>query len=482
MEATKKIKEPEHLIQAKKATKFKLPDTYLIIVGIMIFAAILTYIIPAGVYHMKMDPVTGKKVLDASTFHYVKQTPTTLIQFLLAFSHGLKKQGTMILNVILICGCFHVVNETKGLSNFFAYVIARLHSKVLLIIPIIMALFGFLGSTGAMVNSTIAFIPLGLVIASQMKMDRVFAMAVIYLSTFAGFGSSFMSVNSVQVAQQIAELPLLSGSGFRMVVSAIIVGVSIIYSLIYCFMVRKDPTKSVLWGTTAWGFDDLDAPQVDFEKIKLDWRDVVICLLTFGSFGLFVWGAITQHWGQDMMAAFMVFVAVVGGWVGHMNCTQIARTFVEGARKVLYGVLLIGFASGISLIMADGRIIHTIIHAVSIPLSHMSGPWAAVCMFWFNLLFNFFVCSASGQAAIVMPIMTPMADIVGLTRQVAVLAYQYGDGLSNTIFPVSSSLVASLAIAGVPFDRWLKFQIPLFLIWVAIASVAISIAVLIGYH
>lgn len=473
------VNEGKPLEKVKKAEKFKMPDTYLIIVGIMIFAALLTYIIPAGVYGTKLDPVTGKEVLDSASFQYVKNTPTTLIQFLLAFSHGLTKQGTMILNVILICGCFHVVNETKGLSNFFGYVIAKLHTKALLIIPVVMVLFGFLGSSGALVNSTIAFVPIGLVIASQLGMDRVFAMAVIYLSTFAGFGSSFMSVSSVQIAQQLADLPVLSGSGFRIVVSAVIVLAAIIYTMIYCFRVRKDNTKSVLWGTEAWGFDDIDQNENFDAKITI--KDLIIVVCTFGSFGLFVWGAINKDWGQDMMAAFMVFCAIFCGLLSGMSCEKVAKEFVVGARKVLYGVILIGFASGISLILTDGQIIHTIIHAVAIPLSKLSGPIAAVAMFWFNLVFNFFVCSASGQAAIVMPIMAPLADIVGLTRQVAVLAYQYGDGLSNTIFPVSSSLVASLAIAGVPFQKWLKFQIPLFLIWVVIASVAISIAVMIGY-
>lgn len=200
--------------EGKAKKEFKMPDTYLIIVGIMIFAALLTYIIPAGLYESVTDPVTGKTVLDPDSFHYVQRTPCTLIQFLLAFSHGLSKQGTMILNVILICGCFHVVNETKGLSNFFSAVISKLHDKALLIIPVIMVMFGFLGSSGALINSTIAFIPIGLVIASQLGMDRVSAMAIIYLSTFAGFGSSFMSVSSVQIAQQLAELPVLSGSGF----------------------------------------------------------------------------------------------------------------------------------------------------------------------------------------------------------------------------------------------------------------------------
>lgn len=469
----------EKEIKTKEKKAFKLPDTYVIIVSIMLFAAFLTYIIPAGLYGTKIDAISGKEILDSASFQYVKNTPTSLLQFLQAFNKGLAKQSTMILNVILICGCFRVVNDTKALSNFFSSVIAKLHNKALLIIPVIMILFGFLGSTGALVNSTIAFLPIGLVVASQLGMDRVSAMAIIYLSTFAGFGSSFMSINSVQVAQQIADLPLLSGSGLRMVVSMVIIAATIIYTLIYCTKIRKDPTKSVLYGTSAQGFEGV-AQDADFDA-HITVKDIIINILTFGGFGLFVYGAINLGWGQDMMASFMVFIAIASGFIAGMNPDEIAKSFVGGAKGVLYGVILIGFASGISLILADGQIIHTIIHAVAIPLSKLTGPIAAVFMFLFNLVFNFFVCSASGQAAVVMPIMAPLADIVGLSRQVAVLAYQYGDGLSNTIFPVSSSLVASLAIAGVPFQKWLKFQVPLFVIWVVIASVAISIAVMTGY-
>lgn len=458
--------------------QFKLPDTYVIMVGIMFFAALLTYIIPAGTYEFMIDPVSGNEVLNPDTFHYVTRTPTTLLQFLQAPLKGLKKQSSMILAVIVICSCFRVVNDTRALDHFFTTAINTFKGKAMLLIPVIMALFGFLGSTGALVNSTVAFIPIGLVVASQLHMDRVAAMAIIYLATFAGFGSSFMSVNSVQVAQEIAELPILSGAEFRMVVSAIIVCVSIAYTMRYAKKIIKDPTKSVLYGTAQYGFDGV----VD-EKIeaKLTWQDIVIVILTFGGFGVFVYGAINLDWGQDMMCAFMLFIAVVSGLLAKMTPDEIAKSFKNGTKGIVPGMILVGFATCISIILTDGQIIHTIIHAVAIPLSKLPGPISAIAMFLFNLVFNFFVCSASGQAAIVMPIMTPLADAVGITRQVAVLAYQYGDGLSNTIFPVSSTFIASLGIAGVPYERWLKFQLPLFAVWVVIASIAISVAVMIGY-
>lgn len=404
------------------------------------------------------------------------KTPTTLLQLLKAPLAGLKKQSSMILAVILICSCFHVVNDTKALSNFFAAAIHKFQNKAILLIPIIMALFGFLGTTGALVNSTVAFIPIGLVVASQLGMDRISAMAIIYLATFAGFGTSFMSVSSVQIAQEMADVPLLSGSGFRVVVSAIIILVSIIYTLRYSTKIMKDPTKSYLYGTAMQGFEGIDHPDFD---VKLTWQDITIVILTFGGFGVFVYGAINLDWGQDMMAAFMLFIAIASGFLAKMTPDEIAASFKRGIKGIAPGMILVGFATGISLIM---RWQHYPYHH---PCSSNSTVLfnrtiAAVVMFLFNLVFNFFVCSASGQAAIVMPIMTPLADVYGLTRQVAVLAYQYGDGLSNTIFPVSSSLVASLAIAGVPFEKWLKYQIPLFCIWVVIVSIAICVAVMTG--
>ncbi|MBR3211917.1 MAG: AbgT family transporter, partial [Firmicutes bacterium] len=159
---------------------------------------------------------------------------------------------------------------------------------------------------------------------------------------------------------------------------------------------------------------------------------------------------------------------------------KVARTFVEGSKKMVYAALLIGLASCISIILTDGQIIHTIIHAITLSLTTLPKALAAVCMFLVNLVFNFFVSSASGQAAIVMPIMVPMADILNISRQVAVLAFQYGDGFSNSIIPTSGVLMAALGVAKVPFDKWVKFMWPLFLAWTIIGCIAIAIAVAIN--
>ena len=457
--------------------QFKLPDTMVIIFIIMIFVALLTYIIPAGTYDTVID-AAGEEVVDPNSFHYIARSPVSILNFFKAPLNGLKKQSSMILSVIVICSCFRVVNDTKALSNFFTAALNKLQHRAILLIPVIMTLFGILGSTGALVNSTVAFIPIGLVIASQLGMDRISAMAIIYLATFAGYGSSFMSVTSVQLAQEIAGVPLLSGAGFRAVVSAIIVLSSIIYTIRYSSRVMKDKTKSFLYGTEMENFEGIDHPDFD---IKLTWVDLVIVILTFGTFGLFVWGAVTLDWGQDMMAAMMLMVAIASGFLSGMNGDKIAKSFKNGAKGIIPGMVQVGFATSIGMMMESGNIIHTVVNVIAAPLSHMTPMLAAIIMFLFGcFVLNFVVTSSSGQAAIIMPVLAPLSDVIGLSRQVAVLAYQYGDGMSNVLYPVSSTLVASLGIAGVPYQKWVRFVAPLFGIWCIISMIAIAVAVVIG--
>jgi len=462
----------------KQKKPFQLPDTYVLIAIMLIVMAILTYIVPAGTYDMIKDEVTGKELVDATSFHYVERTPVTLLQFLMAFYTGLNKNYSTIFFVMLVGGYFKIVNETGAISNGLSVAINGLKEKALIAIPIVMLCFCFLGATGVLINPVVAFIPIGLIVAQQMKMDRIAAMAIIYLGCFSGWCTSFMAASSVQLAQKIADIPVLSGIGLRFVVTMTVAAVTIIYVMRYCWKIRKDPTKSILYGTEYEGFGELDEVKVEH---KFGTRDIVILVLVFGSLILYVWGAVTKGWGQEYMAAFLLASCVAAGFISGMSADEISRSFMKGCREMAYGAILIGFASAIAVLLTNGNIIHTIIYAASLPLSAMPKTLAAVFMFYINLVFNFFVSSASGQAAIVMPIMTPLADVVGLTRQVAVLAYQYGDGLSNTIIPTSGVLMAAIGVAGIPFSKWLKFQVPLFLIWTAICTVAMVVAVLIGY-
>ncbi len=455
--------------------KFKMPDTYVIVAILIIAVAILTYIIPAGVY----DTITtesGQTMVDPTTYHRVDQNPTTIKGLLFAFYDGLKNNASMIFFVMLVGAYFEIALQTTAIQRALRILIGKMKDKAFIMIPIVMIFFAILGATGVLINAVVAFIPLGLAVAEIMGLDRVAAMAFLYLGTYAGFNSSFMSASSVQIAQQMAELPILSGMGFRVVITCIIVLVTIIYVMRYCLKIYKDKTKSIM-PVSEYPFDENMSSEV---HDKFTARDIIILLLVFGGLAVYVVGCIKFKWGYDYMAAIMLITCVIAGFVGGMGPSQVAKTFIEGAKKMVYAGLLIGFASCISILLSQAQIIHTIIYAVTIPLVMLPKALAAVFMFIVNLIFNFFVSSASGQAAIVMPIMTPMADILGISRQVAVLAYQYGDGFSNCVIPTSGVLMAALGVAKVPFDKWLKFMFPLFLIWTVIGCIAVAVATMIG--
>ncbi|MBQ1483953.1 MAG: YfcC family protein [Eubacterium sp.] len=462
-------------METEKKKGFKMPDTYVIVFIMLLIVALLTFIIPAGVY----DTVTtesGQTMVDAESFHAVDQNPTTIKGLLFAFYTGLKNNASMIFFVMLIGGYMEIALATTSIQRGLRIMISRMKDKAFIMIPLVMIFFAILGATGVLINAVVAFIPLGLAIADILKLDRISAMAFLYLGTYAGFNSSFMSASSVQIAQNMAELPLLSGMGFRVVVTCVVVAVTIAYVMRYCLRVNKDSQRSIM-PVAEYPFDeDLSAEVTD----KFGGKDIIILILVFGGLAFYVYGCIRFKWGYDYMAAIMMVACIAAGFVGGMGPSKVARTFVEGSKKMVYAALLIGLASCISIILTDGQIIHTIIHAITLSLTTLPKALAAVCMFLVNLVFNFFVSSASGQAAIVMPIMVPMADLLEIPRQVAVLAYQYGDGFSNSIIPTSGVLMAALGVAKVPFDKWVKFMWPLFLAWTIIGCIAIAIAVAIN--
>lgn len=462
----------ENLNDKKKG--FSLPDTYVIVAILVIFMAILTYIIPAGVY----DTITtdsGKTMVDPETFHFVDQTSVGLMDTLFAFYTGLKNNASMIFFVMLVGGYFEIALETTAIQRGLRILISKMADKAFVLIPIVMLFFAILGATGVLINAVVAFIPLGLAVAEIMKLDRISAMAFLYLGTYAGFNSSFMAASSVQIAQEMADLPLLSGMGFRVVVTTVIVLVTIIYVMRYSIGISKDPSKSIM-PTSEYPFENNISTEVDD---KFTARDVIILILVFGGLATYVFGCIKYTWGYDYMAAIMLITCVIAGFVGKLNADQIAKSFINGVKKMVYAGFLIGLASAISVIITQGQIIHTIIYYISMPLVLLPKTIAAVFMFLVNLVFNFFVSSASGQAAIVMPLMVPMSDILDIPRQVAVLAFQYGDGFSNCIIPTSGVLMAALGVARVPFEKWLKFMLPLFFVWTLIGCIAVATGVII---
>jgi uncharacterized ion transporter superfamily protein YfcC len=458
----------------KETKKFKLsmPETYVIIFAFLIFATLLTYIVPAGEYQMVKEGNTS--VVDPNSFAYVDRSPTTFRQFWRALPEGMVKGSQIIFFVLLTGGFFQIINDTGSLDLVIDHFVRKLGDKSYWTLPVVMVMMSILGAFGIVVNVVVAFIPIGLVLARKLKMDGLVAVSSMYLAAFAGFGSTFMAASSVQVAQNIAQLPPLSGLGLRVVVFVVITLVTIVYVMRYGLKVRKDSNNSLLDEKVIENTEDESGRE-------MSWKNVLIVLLLFAGIAFYAVGTVCFSFDLYDMSAIIFLVAIVSAILGGMSPNAISRSFIKGCRGMVYAGFAIGLANAITIVLTNGKIIHTIIRALSMPVANFPAAISAPLLMIVNTIFNFFVPSNSGQAAIVMPLMAPMADILGFSRQVAVLAYQYGAGFGDIIIPTSGVLMASLGSANVPFQKWIKYILPLFFTWVAIGILAIVIGVMIGY-
>ncbi len=473
-QATAQKREPEHK-QAKKKG-FKIPNTYTLITLFVIVAALLTYIVPAGHYNMIQDAATGKTLIDPNSFEFIERTPVGIMDFLLSIVDGMNGAAGIIFLVFLVGGFFQIINDTGAIDSAISAAIQKFEKKALLVIPIIMATMSILGALGIIVNAVIAFIPIGVILAKKLKLDPVAGMAIMYVGAYSGFTTSPMGPFNTVLGQTIAGIPLMSGFLFRSVVWAFLFAASLWYVMRYSNKVKSDLNHTVLDKIEWADPSDTAKPSTEFKV-----SHVLILMILFGGFALYAYGSFKLGWSLNYLSAIMMAVALISGTIGRMHPDDMAKSFIAGCKSMVYGALVIGFAKAITIVLTEGQIIHSLIYFMSLPLSKVGAVLSGVLMFYINLVFNFFVPSGSGQAMVVMPLMAPMADVVGVTRQIAVSAYQYGDGFSNTVIPTSGVLMAALGVAKIPYEKWLKFMLPLFGIWCLIGTLSIIIGVMIGW-
>jgi uncharacterized ion transporter superfamily protein YfcC len=471
------VKAKKQVVEIEQKKKFKIPNTYTLIMLFVMVAVALTYIIPAGQYEMIKDATTGKTLIDPSSFHFVDRTPVGIMGFLLSITNGMNGAAGVIFLVFLVGGFFQVINDTGAIDAAINVSINKLEKKALLVIPFIMVVMSVLGALGIIVNAVIAFIPIGIALAKKLKLDPIAGVAIMYIGAYSGFTATPMGPFNTVLGQTIAGIPIMSGFGYRTFIWAIVFIVSLWYVVRYVKKVQSDIGNSVL-DKIEWA--ESDGGSTGNNSFTFQHGLVLVAL--FAGFVLYAYGSFKLKWGLSYLSAIMLGVALISGLIARQNPDDMAVSFINGCKSMVYGALVIGFAKAITIVLTDGNIIHSIIYYMSIPLSKAGATLSGALMFYINLLFNFFVPSGSGQAMVVMPLMAPMADVVGVSRQIAVSAYQYGDGFSNTVIPTSGVLMASLGVAKVPYEKWLKFMLPLFGIWVAIGSVALIVGTLIGWN
>src|SRR5699024_4390873 len=309
-------------------------------------------------------------------------------------------------------------------------------------------------------------------LAMMMGFDSITGTAMILVGVYAGFGAAFMNPFTVGVAQGIAGLPTFSGMGVRFVFWLIFVGVTILYVMLYARKVKKDPSKSPMYTEDLKREKTQDALQ---QQTMTKRQMVIMGILVLTLIGLAV-GVMTQGWYVTEIAALFLIMGIVVGFIAKMRINKMAETFIKGCEEMVMGALIVGFAYGILVILQESNTIDSILYTVSNLVAGLPTSFSAIGMFITQSLLNFIVPSGSGQAAISMPIMAPLGDLVGVSRQTAVLAFQYGDGISNILTPTAGVLMAALAIAKIPWIKWVKWALPLILIQYALGAVFVTVA------
>lgn len=455
----------------KKSTRWQMPDTYVILFSVLLLGIIATYLIPSGAF--QRETIDGVDRVIPGTFSLTEGSNLGIMDFFNAIQMGMVESADIIFMVLFTGGAFEIIERSGALRGAINRAVKLTKGREFWMIAIVSTLFAIGGAIGAVANAVIAFVVIGVIIARTLKLDPIVAVAITFGANFAGFNVGFINPYTVGIAQDIAGLPLFSGWLLRLIVFCIILAITIGYTWHYAKQIMANPDKSLIGVYEGQDEEKLEAPFT----LRHKW------ILTFVGVGLlfFVYASTQLGWTINHMAAFFVLIGIGSGIIAGMHYNTLASTFLEGTKKLVYGALVVGLARSVIIVLENGQVLDTIVYGLSVPLENFPAIVSAIGMFISNGILNFLVNSGSGQAMIAMPMLAPLADMVGVTRQVAVQAYQFGDGLTNSIFPTSGILMASLAVANVPWTKWLKFMFPLFVIWFIIAIITLSVGVMINW-
>lgn len=462
--------------QNKEKRKWHIPHTYVLIFAIIILVTILTYIVPAGEFDRAQDEQTGRIFVVADSFHQVESTPVSPFDMFRSIHIAMDEVGYIIFFVLIIGGSFGIIQATGAIDAGIGSMVKKTKGKEKLVIPLLMFVFSIAGAILGSAEEMLPFYPIIISLAIALGFDSITGTAIVLLGAGAGFAGAFLNPFTVGIAQGIAGLPLFSGMWYRLICYGIILSVSVFYVYRYASKIQKNPELSLVY-------------EADKKKINLQMEEIVtlngrqkLVLLAF-ALGLIIlsYGVVKLGFYVTELTAVFLIIGIVGGMIGGLSVNRIAETFVEGAKELVYGALVIGLATTVMVIMREGKIMDTLIFYLANMVKTLPPALSAIGMFFVQSIINVFVPSGSGQAAVSMPIMAPMADVVGITRQTSVLAFQFGDGFSNVISPTSGYFMAALAIGGIKWDKWAKWMWPLFLIWCILGISLVAISVLIHY-
>ena len=442
-----------------KKRSFSLPHIYVLMMIIIVLCTIATWLLPAGQFD-RMVNEAGQNVAIPGTFHTVESTPVGFFDMMMCIYNGFVDAGGVVFFVFISYASISIMIASGAFNGLVAVLLKVFKGKArTAIIPIFLVVVGSASYTIGLFEEWFPFIPVFVGISIAMGFDAVVGLAIVALGAGMGYSGAAMNPFTMGIAQSIAEVPFPSNMGYRVFSHGCMIVVASVFLVRYALKIQADPSKSLVAGDD---FSRFSMSEEELKKHPFGVREaLVLCVLVAG-IAVIVWGCRNYGWYFTELSAVFMIMGIVSGIIMGDGPNKIAEKYASGFSEVAMACMMIGLARGILMVLTAGNIIDTVVYYFSLPLMGLPDWLAAVAMLVFQTLLNFLIPSGSGQAATTMPIMAPMADLLGLTRDTACLAFQFGDGLSNCLWPTAMVGILS-GLAGVKIEKWYKFFVPCFL-------------------
>lgn len=461
----------------RKRFQFKMPHTYIIIGIILVLLTLLTYIVPAGTYDRVEDPDTGRTYVVQDSYREIEQTPVSPFKMFMSIGEGMVEASDIIFFIFFAYGFVYLLIKTGAFYGFMGTLIRRFKGAEKMIFPVFMVIFGISGSTFGLYEETYGLLPAFMGIAIALGYDGLVGGAAVILGSATGFAAATLNPFTIGIAQGIAELPIGSGMLYRIICFIVFQGTAIWYLMRYANKVKNNPELSIVKDVNFNVSQGMTREKM--EKLPYTAKHKFIMSLFIVTIAILMYGTSQLGWYLSELSALFLIMTIIVGLVGSYTFSEIAEFFVEAVSDVIFGALVVGVARSLTIVMQNGNIIDTIVYYMSEGLAKVSIHFAAVGMLFVQNILNFFIPSATGQAATSMPIMVPLADSIGMNRQIATLAFQFGDGFSNLFWP--TVVATECGLMGIPIEKWYKFITPLFGIFMIIQIIFMVLSVVINY-
>lgn len=452
--------------------KLKVPHTLVLLFVILIVALIATYLLPSGLFETEI--IHGKEKVVPGTYNQIEKNYLKPWSLFTALPRAFADSQAIIFFVLIIGGALSVIKSTGVIDAVLGKMLHRFGSKPQVLIFTGVFIFAAGSSTLGMGEEYLPFVAVLIALCAALGLDALTAVAIMVVGYGVGFGTAALNPFTVLVAQDIAGVRPTSGIWYRLVIFIPFFAIGYLHVRKYAAGVLKKKKEDIPeHQTTSHDYPKLSS----LHKVILAITFATLLVIIYGISELSGWG-----WYLVELGAAFFALALIVTLVARLSFDEAASRFAEGATELTTTALLIGFARAIALVLEDGQVLHTIVHYLSVPLQQTGPEVASVGMYILQSILNFFIPSGSGQAFVTMPLMAPIGDLVGVSRQVSVLAYQMGDGFMNMIVPTNAILMGILGIAKIPYDKWFKFILPLMVKFWILGSIVLVISVLIGYH